>query len=186
MANETIKDLLANYYVNLINAQVVPNVPNSDYAIGLVRYGLLQDDPVLYRNTILVHLRDPDELSDNRVQWSDVPLPFANEWKDKFPPYEIGGGTGGMWARRLVITIDSYFINTHESREEARSIATWLEEAVHMAINNDCDGGGLIDSFGQVYITSWVVNTIAVEQGGPPDQFIYRVKLYVSAVTEMP
>ncbi len=185
MANESIKDVIANYYVTLINAQVVPNTPDAAHAIGLVRYGQLQDDPVQYRTVVLIHLRDPDEQSDNRPQWSDIPIAFAREWLGKYPAAEIGGG-GGFWARRLVITVDCYFVNTRESREEARSITTWIEEAIHLAIENDCDGGGIVDSFGQVYCQSTVVNTIAIEQGGPPDQFIYRVKLYVSAVTEMP
>ena len=65
-----INQIIAQTVANL-NTTMITNEPDEDLHPGLIRGGLLQENPVPYRVVVLVHHGDPDD-SGNNPFWGDV------------------------------------------------------------------------------------------------------------------
>lgn len=179
MNSNSIHDMIGDKLVQLVTAACITNVSDPDYQASEVRQGLLQQDPVENRITLLVNPGDPED-SRSEPKWSDVPA--GEDPSMGYPSFEMGGG--GFMLRRFSIDVRAYFINSQEDRETARKIATFIfksaEKAVHQATM------GFTDSFGEFALQSFVKKTIPFESGGPPNQFIWRGKILVQVLTELP
>ena len=181
MATGSIVDLCGQYIVDVLTASCSTAVTASAQAAGLVRQGLFQDDPTRYRISLLVSPGDPDETSP-KPAWADcLATPAATGFF--VPTYEVGGGV--FWLRRFTALVEQYFTLTLESRDEARSIATWVFSNAHKALQAAM-GCNILDEFGERTTLMLVPDMIAYESGGPPNSFIWKGKFYVQFLTEKP
>lgn len=177
MVCDAIVALLANYCRDSI-----VNLPlGSAYAATVVRQGLLQEDPVKDRIAILVNPCDPDSTADSPGWEDERAHGDQNGWF--IPTAHIGGG--GWWWRRLMVDVEVYLIRTQEGRPTAREIGLWVIGRVDEAISEN-PGLAITDDFGETAIWMVTEKMPIVQSGGPPNDFIWRAKLYVRVMTEKP
>jgi hypothetical protein len=175
---DSIHDLVGQYIVERLKEACIDIIPEDDYRAVQIRQGLLQEDPVDLRLALLVNPGDPEDKATD-PKWSDV---LAGEEKALgIPSYEIGGGE--WWLRRFCVDCRFYFINSNETRDEARKIAGYLFAASENALSNK-PISGVTDDFGEHAIMIYVTKKMFYESGGPPNSFIWRGKLFVQVLTE--
>lgn len=136
---------------------------------GLVRAGLLQDDPVEPGISVLTHTNDPDD----ETGWDNAIVAGPGEdLSQRIPGYEVGGGE--LWWYRFTTEIVQFWaIGT--TRENARRYAAVvLSRASHTIKNLIFQVSA--DSFGNFPLQALVVSSRMIEAGGG-DQFIWRTKL---------
>jgi hypothetical protein len=148
----------------------------------VVKAGRLQDDPTVNFIHILVHPGDPEEPE---AGWDHQVVGRGDT--DKlgtdiyFPGREVGGGT--TWWRRGTIQIGCYFLTQGYNRGEARATAHVVLGRLEKYVES-CPGAlGLTDQFGETSLALQCVKSRFTESGGPPDQFIWRGKVWFQILT---
>jgi len=177
MADESILNLIVDY----ANEQLLYNlqylVEQSDETRGgLVRAGLLQDDPLKNGINILTHIGDPeDELGWRHTIVRADTLPHHSP-----PPYMLGGGE--MWHRKFTTELMQFF-KTSVKRARARELASVILSRTEHAIRTMKLGVGP-DSFGEFAFKAFVHSSINTEAGGD-GQFIWRGRIWWICLTEI-
>lgn len=180
----SIHDIVGDYLIERLNEALIINSPDPILTPTDVGYGNLQDNPAKRRISVRVHQRDPDQQSDTVTDWTDMPAHMTTEWKE-WPSNEIGTSGETFWSRRFVVEILVYLTRSKEDRLDARMVHNYVASAAKTAI--DCVGCVAIDrvdNFGERLLMVKAARYQNVEGGGPPGNFNYRSKIYVSALTE--
>ena len=182
--SKSILDLVGDHMVSLLTLYCQTVVLGSPSASGEaaheIRQGLLQENPVPNRITILVNPNDPDDIS-SVPTWSDSPVGEGDSSGWKITAYEIGGGE--RWWRKFSIDIYVYLMRSQEDRSNARRIGENVIARANKAINEN-SGIGIVDAFGETAIMMLVSKVVPYEGGGPPRSFIWHGKLLVRVLTE--
>nr|MBN1228888.1 hypothetical protein [Anaerolineae bacterium] len=132
--------------------------------VSIVKIGTLdgEPDPADGRITIKVHENDPDALG-------------GTEWVDEIVFSECGGSV--TWSRKFSVKARALLVDTMESLEEARSIASTLKSRIELALLSDLFTG--VQS-GNEYvsrgITSEDLEVEMLQGGGPPDSYDFQMK----------
>lgn len=145
---------------------------------GLVRAGVLQDNPLKFGVSVLTH---PNDISDPK-SWPHAVVSGAGEKLGlQSYPYEIGGGE--MWYRRFSTQIEQFW-KAGTPRESARRFSgTVLSRAEHAIKNANIAVGA--DSFGETPIAVYLSSSYNSEGGGG-NQFIWRGFIWWQCLTERP
>lgn len=150
---------------------------------GLIRGGLLQENPVKHRIVLLVHSGDPAEEN-----WKDAIVnsrrPGTANPDLEAPAYEVGGGV--MWWRVFTVEILYFGVKSKEPREEARRIANAVTGRVEQAIRRSQRIPPLKDDFDEQCVLVQITNSNIEEGGGPPASFIWRGRLHFQVLTNRP
>jgi hypothetical protein len=143
---------------------------------GLVREGLLQDDPTRYKVTVMVHINDPDD----ETGWRHEVLDGQADGKSFDPPgYMIGGGQ--IWNRRFTLELEMFF-KARVKRPEALDLASVVLSRAEMSLQRAPINVG-VDDFGEIP-TQLRVNKSHLSQGGSDGSFIYHGKVWFTVMTE--
>lgn len=179
-----IIDLITAKVVEELNKTMITNEADENIHPGLIRGGLLQENPVPYRIVVLVHHNDPEDVGTNPY-WSDIAAHNDEVSGWKMPAAEVGGGY--FLSRRFVIDIKIYFVQTRENRATAREYATKVIENAEAAIAGaSCSSWGIQSSSGEIPLQARIFKTISSEGGGPPSSHIWSSKIMFSVLTEKP
>lgn len=180
----SIINLIMDKVVEDLTVNMIDNEDEEDAKPGLIRAGLLQENPVPYRIVVLVHHNDPDDTSTNPY-WSDIPAHDDEVSGWKMPVAEIGGGA--YTSRRFIVDIKIYFVQTRENRSQAREIATRVIENAEMSLSGtSCSSWGIQSRTGEIPLQVKIYKTISAEGGGPPASHIWSAKILFTVLTEKP
>jgi hypothetical protein len=144
---------------------------------GMVRPGLLQDDPTKDKVNILSFPNDPD-AADSSSWRNEIVADKANGGEVNPPPYEIGGGE--MWYRRFTTQLELFF-RTKVKRDEAREYASIILSRAELAIARASIWVGT-DDFGEEPLQLRVMAS-SLSQGGGDGQFIWHGKIWWQVLT---
>jgi len=158
----------------LLNAALIGDV--EDVKAGLVRPGLLQEDPQEDTINVLIHTGGeewPDVVSmgdDNR----GITSPY---------PYVLGSIGAGYWRRRFVAEIRIYFVG-EPTRESARQKSLLVLARAHHALAT-WDVGRAVsrDSFGEAAVMPQV-NKEWIEEGGGDGDYNWNGEIWFEVLTE--
>ena len=138
---------------------------------GVVQQGPLQGDPDPdeARISITIHENDPDKLQGGGLNTNPP------SWQDEIEEVEIGGST--TWKRRFTVKARCLFVNTRESKLEARRIAA----AVRTRIERTLIGIDFSDLLyeGEYIARGVFSNNLYGEmlQAGGPDAYDFHIKV---------
>jgi hypothetical protein len=179
-----INQIIAQTVANLTTTMIT-NETDEELHPGLIRAGLLQENPVPYRIVVLVHHNDPDD-SGNNPFWGDITASEDDESGWKMPPAEVGGGE--FMSRRFILDIKIYFVRSKENRQAAREAATAVIENAEAGVRMLNDNMHLISpsSQGEMPIQVKLYRTVSAEGGGPPASHIWSAKVMFTVLTEIP
>jgi hypothetical protein len=170
--------------VDELKISMIDNEEDEDIHPGLIRGGLLQENPLPYRIVVLVHHNDPDETGTNPY-WSDIPAHKDDVSGWNMPVAEIGGG--GFVSRRFCIDIKIYFVRSKENRGIARAYAARVIENAEMAIStSQCTSWSIVSKSGEIPLQAKIYKTMSSEGGGPPSSHIWSAKILFTVLTEQP
>lgn len=142
---------------------------------GLVRPGLLQDDPTRFKVIAMTFPNDPDADG----QWrSEIVVPNGNGADYNPPPYELGGGE--MWYRRFTVQLEMFF-GARIDRDTSRQLATVILSRAERSIALAPVALGS-DDFGEQGIQTRVMSS-TLSQGGGDGQFIWYGKVWFQVLT---
>lgn len=142
---------------------------------GLVRPGLLQDDPTRFHVSVLTFPNDPD--SDN--SWKhEIVVDNANGQQYNPPPYELGGGE--MWYRRFTTSLELFY-RTSVKREQARELSNVILSRAELAIAQ-FPVANEVDDFGELALQVRVMSSL-IDQGGGDGQAIWHGKIWWQVLT---
>lgn len=148
---------------------------NDDTRAGLVRPGLLQDDPTRYKVSVLTFPNDPD----SETSWmNEIVATNANGADMNPPPYEIGGGE--MWYRRFTTQLELFY-RTKVKRDESRELSGVVLARAELAIAQQ-PLNLPSDDFGEEAIQVRVMKS-SIAQGGGEGQFIWHCKIWWQVLT---
>jgi len=158
---------------------LITDIPTSDTArAGLVKIGPNQGDPSPDKARIIVSLfmNDPDNIAKGGVTG------MRDGWDDKIESIEIGGAT--THNRRFTIKGQCLFVDTRETEDAARIIASTVRERVEVAILT-LPFAGVVS--GSEYVSRGAnadeMASEMLQAGGPPDAFQYVFKVRFSVLT---
>lgn len=171
--------------VDNLKITMIDDEQDEDLRPGLIRAGLLQENPVPYRIVVLVHHNDPDD-SGNNPFWGDITAHEDDESGWKMPPAEVGGG--GFYSRRFILDIKIYFVRSKENRAAAREAAAAVIENAELGIRKFGQniGSVLSSKGGETALQAKIYRTTSAEGGGPPSSHIWSAKVMFSVLTEIP
>lgn len=168
-----------------LNTTMITQEPDSDLHPGLIRGGLLQENPVPYRIVVLVHHNDPDD-SGNNPFWGDITASEDDESGWNMPPAEVGGGE--FYSRRFTLDIKIYFVRSKENRQIARETATAVIENAEKGVRmlNQTMWTLVQGATGEIPLQVKLYRTTSAEGGGPPSSHIWSAKVMFTVLTEIP
>ena len=171
--------------VQSLTESMITNDSDVDLRPGLIRGGLLQENPVPYRIVVLVHHNDPDD-SGNNPFWGDISASEDDESGWKVPAAEVGGGE--FYSRRFTLDIKIYFVRSKENRQIARETATSVIENSEKGVRNLNNFLSQITqtSSGEIPLQVKLYRTSSAEGGGPPSSHIWSAKVMFTILTEIP
>lgn len=171
--------------VESLTETMITSEADEDLRPGLIRGGLLQENPVPYRIVVLVHHGDPDDAGNNPF-WGDVTAHEDDESGWHLPPAEVGGGE--FYSRRFTLDIKIYFVRSKENRKVARETATSVVENAEKGIRllNDVLWKVTPSGSGEIPLQVKIYRTISNEGGGPPSSHIWSAKIMFTVLTEIP
>jgi hypothetical protein len=100
-----------------------------------------------------------------------------------FPAREIGGGQ--LWWRRGVIMLECFYIQQQYTEDEAFNQAYAVLGRL-LSVVEGTPMSYITDSYGEKAIKIYCHSNTFFESGGPPNQYIFRGKVFWSAMTERP
>jgi len=173
-------DAIINMIIESVNDHLTEllqdDVDTSDSTrAGLVRPGLLQDDPTRFKVSVMTFPNDPDADG----QWRhEIVVPNANGAEHNPPPYELGGGE--MWYRRFTVQLEMFF-STRITRDNARQLAAVIISRAERSVALAPVALG-IDEFGEEPLQTRVMSS-TLTQGGGEGQFIWYGKIWFQVLT---
>lgn len=182
--SSVINQIIDQVVLNLTKTMITDE-PDEDLRPGLIRGGLLQQNPLPYRIVVLVHHNDPDD-SGNNPFWGDITASEDDESGWNMPAGEVGGGE--FYSRRFVLDIKIYFVRTKENRQAARETATAVIENAERGVRLLNSTIHLIQPAvsGEIPLQVKVYRTTSAEGGGPPNSHIWSAKVMFTVLTEIP
>jgi hypothetical protein len=152
----------------------------------VIRGGLLQENPLVNKVSVTVHMADPDEVDPS---WNDELASPSDPYVPNTPTWEIGGtGFSGIhWWRRGCVKIDMFFLIDRLTRDEARQQANTIRARTEQILGRNSGQAylGLTDDYDEKVIV-FMVNKSFNREGGGPSQLIWRAKVWWSALTTRP
>lgn len=173
----SITNLIITRVSDYLNLNLKETVDTGDDAqAGLVKAGLLQDDPTRYRVNVTVHPNDPDA----EFGWRDEVSSGKPSGDNAEPPgYEIGGGE--LWYRRFTVMIEMFFRNRVKTNEEALELASIIRSRAEYYLRH-LPLSGWSDDFGEFALDLYV-KASHLAQGGGEGQRIYHAKIWLAVLT---
>lgn len=144
--------------------------------VGVVTIGPLQGDPV-----------DPDEARISVEIHHNDPENINGPWRDEIVLTEIGGSA--TWARRLTVNIRCLFVDSGESKDEARAIASAIKDRAENIILKELYTGVAAGdgSPGNEYVSrgsmARSMQSKMLQGGGPPDAYDFHIKIWFEVWT---
>lgn len=151
---------------------------NNPTRATVVKKGLLQQAKV--ENNIAIGIIGGDH-EDPNYRDGIVTIETMQNIAQNFPAREIGGGQ--LWWRRGVVMIECFYIQQQLSEtvafEQSYDVLGRLLDQIEQA-----PVSGLVDSYGERAIKIYCHSNTFFESGGPPNQYIFRGKVFWSVMTE--
>jgi hypothetical protein len=177
-----IVDLLLDRLVRDLTVTMITNqAKDSPTRADFVKKGLLQENKLQKNIQIGVTGGDHEDPNyrDGIVTLSDLP---NIGWK--VPVREVGGTE--MWWRRGLVKIEIYFVSPHAKNEDdahqyAYEILGIVSETIAACHVNDLE-----DSYGEHAQLMFCFGNTFFEAGGPISSYIFRGKVFWTALTERP
>ena len=163
--------------VDRLSDILIDGVPDTDPTqAGIVRAGMLQDDPQQAQINILVHPGDGD--------WKHVTNTYTESGSGLFAPQGTIMGQHGstFWRRRYMVEFTIFFENLY-SRDEARRRANVVLSRAHWALSTMNVGVIANDTFGEAPSDLSVWDAWIREGGGDGD-FNWRGEMRIELLTE--
>jgi len=165
---------------------------------SLIKIGRLQDDPTSLSSTsavpsthIAIHEGDPDDMSDgwaHSIAARDALDRESTNLGVRLFPREIGGGS--MWWRRYKVEFVSYFLYSDQTQQEAARLGNLflalLEQYCESESAARTHGWQMCGqyAFNETSLAAEVAKSIAIERGGPDDDYIWQGFIWLQVLTE--
>lgn len=166
--NTSILNTLQEAAIDRLSERLITDTPDSTQA-GLIREGLLQDDPTDTQINLLIHPGDKDWKHELYVTQHGISSPY----------YEIGGGS--TWMRRFTVEFQLFFDGEDDrsvARTKAHVVLSRAEHALKtMTVPADQD------DFGEAGFLIQVRDSYLEESGGE-GTFIWRGEIRIEFMTE--
>lgn len=173
-----IVPMIVDAIVERLTDTLITSIPPDDPTrADIVKAGRFQDNPIHRNVYAAVTGGDPD---DPNYKDGIITLEDMDRIGWRFPVREIGGGE--LWWRRGIVSLGCYFIRDKASEtlaaQYAYDILGRIEKSLsHMPLTN------LSDDYGEKGIFLTVYGNTFSESGGPPTSYIWRGKVFWSALT---
>ncbi len=173
-----IHDLILLQVQQELQQALIDDIAEDDKSrAGVVAIGPLQGDPTPddARISITLHENDLDAAI------SGVVSGLKGEWADEIDEIECGGAS--TWKRRFTAKARCLLVNTAESLDEARSIASTVRERIEDTLSAMSFTGVASAS---EYVSRGVLSEeMAGEmlQAGGPEAYDYQIKVRFSLLT---
>jgi len=173
-----IHDALLEYTRDALIASLQTDIDTSDPArAGVVQIGPLQGDPSPDESRVsaTLHENDPDRLIKGAVTG------MTDDWSDEIEEIEIGGAVTHI--RRFVLKVRCLLVDTSETLDEARSIASTVRERCEQTLLN-LQYTGIVS--GNEYVSRGILSdefSGEMLQAGGPDAYDYYIKVRFSVLT---
>jgi len=154
-----------------------PSDPTYAHHVKIERY---QSDPVKENVQLAVaggSLDDPNYID------GIVTLDQLDDMGFYVPAREVGGGQ--LWWRRGVVQIGIFWILDRFDEEPAQDYAYIILGRVEANIEN-LYVASLVDDYGERAIQMFCYGNEFFRSGGPPNNYLYRGKVYWQCLTERP
>jgi hypothetical protein len=161
--------------------KLITEVSSSDPTKAtVVKIGKFQDDPLKDNIYAAISPGDPE-----RLEWADgiVTLESMQNVGFNIDPREVGGGE--VWWRRGIVQVGTYFITQRYTETQAITYAHTFLARLENALQNT-PVAGIEDTYGERAVLLFVSGNQFSETGGPPNQYIWRGKVWWQVLTERP
>lgn len=175
---DMILDTLVEHYTQHMKDEIPEDDPTR---VRVVKKGLLQAGKL--ENIIQIGITGgdhelPDDI-DGIVTMDKLP-----DVGMEFPHREIGGGQ--IWMRRGVIRLECFFIRGPKMTEDEAHRVAYDTLGRTLSLVETAPVSGLLDDFGERALTAHCYANTFFESGGPPNNFIFRGKIFWAVYTERP
>lgn len=183
MATPTqVTNLIIDRLLEKIKLEMQTNIPQNDPTRAkIVKKGLLQQAKV--ENNVAIGVIGGDHEDPNYRDGLVTMRGIDREIDQYFPAREIGGGQ--LWWRRGVANIECFYIQQQFTESQAFDQAYAVLGRLMSCIETT-NMTGIVDSYGEMAIKIYCHNNTFFESGGPPNQYIFRGKVFWTVVTERP
>lgn len=174
----SLTDSLIDAMEILLTENLITGI-NDDARAGLIRAGLLQQDPTLKKINILINPGGED--------WPDILNTNTSGPDLHAPTYTIGGEYGtSFWRRRFNIKLDIFLISESD-RSHARKKAQLVLHRCHHALSKwqvgkVKEGGVSVDSFGE-YAFAIQICEMWIREGGGEGDYNWRGNIKIEVMT---
>lgn len=164
-----------------------------------IKIGRVQEDPTVLADDInepssYITLA-PNDPTDTNFSWrhgviSGVDSSATNLGLRLGYAYELGGAK--LWWRRFFLKSTIYFLYSNQSEEDATKLASLMRAL----LEKYCESyrspdnlygwmcGGLTDGFGETALESHVASVWTKQRGGPDDDYIWDIRMWIQVLTE--
>lgn len=164
-----------------ITKSMQTDIPVNDTTRAVVvKKGLLQQAKV--QNNVAIGIIGGDH-EDPSYRDGIVTLETMQDISQNFPSREIGGGQ--LWWRRGVAMIECFYIQQQFTESVAHDQAYAVLGRL-LSVIEKIPMFSLVDSYGERAIKIYCHSNTFFESGGPPNQYIFRGKVFWSVMTERP
>lgn len=143
---------------------------------GVVICGPLQGDPLdpdEARISVMVQRNDPDAISNPKQS------ALADPWEDELVETEVGGAQ--TWSRKFTVAATIILVDSAETLAEAQEIASALQGRIEKALRT----AGWDVATQDEYVARGALCSASdvVQSGGPPDAYIFYLKVRFDVLT---
>lgn len=180
-----IEHMIAMRLVDQLTLHCQTNIIKDDLTkADVVKFGRFQADPVKTKVYISVAPGDPDKAE---TRSGLLPVDeFNSDLGFEFPIREIGGNyTNSMWYFNGTVNLGCYYIKDKLDEVEASRNAHVVIGRIKQVVANT-PIHDLKDTFGAGGVRVFVYANSFNEGGGPPNQYIWRGKVYYAALCNVP
>jgi len=180
METQIVNLLLQRMLPHLKDGLITNVAVNDPSRAKIVKIGLLQTSKV--QNVTSIGIIGGDH---ENPAWRDgiVSIEDMENVAQDFPAREVGGGQ--LWWRRGTAVIECFHITTLLSEEEAFE-ASYATLGRLMSLIESTPLSGLRDDFDESAIKIYCPSNTFFQSGGPPNQYIFRGKVFWMMMTERP
>jgi len=176
-----ITNLILDKLLVEITKQMQTDLPIGDPTRAkVVKKGLLQQSKV--ENNIAIGIMGGDH-EDPNYRDGIVTIEGMQNIAQDFPAREIGGGQ--LWWRRGIVSLECFYIQQQLTESQAHDQAYAVLGRL-LSIIEAIPMYPLVDDFGEHAIKIYCHSNTFFESGGPPNQYIFRGKVFWTAITERP